>query len=37
LFVTGKLWPKLFQIKLVPKAASRVPKAASRPEGRSVK
>jgi glutamine cyclotransferase len=32
LFVTGKLWPKLFEIKLVPKAASKAPvkKAALR-------
>jgi glutaminyl-peptide cyclotransferase len=28
LFVTGKLWPKLFEIKLVPKAASTAKKSA---------
>jgi glutaminyl-peptide cyclotransferase len=25
LFVTGKLWPKLFEIKIVPKNAKMVP------------
>jgi glutaminyl-peptide cyclotransferase len=37
LFVTGKLWPKLFEIKVMSKAASPALKPAAQPEGKSVK
>jgi glutaminyl-peptide cyclotransferase len=30
LFVTGKLWPKLFEIKLVPKARTRKPQSSAK-------
>jgi glutamine cyclotransferase len=30
LFVTGKLWPKLFEIKLVPKAGTHKPQSLAK-------